>query len=689
MPQDWFSANAPKTAPSGDWFAANALAASVPEEPSTLSRVGSSAWNAAKATAEGLAKVSGIPGMIRNGPVGAIQDQLEVGKSLLQAQFDQYRKAKQAEKEGHTSEMIGHAVAAAIPGAGPYAARIGEQVGSGQTPEAVGEALVNLPLMAAPLVPKALRAGKAALVERAAGNVAKVGARIEGDLLMSIPPTKTAPYTSADLQAAKPYLNAQHAESPITSTVALKEAADAAIGGIEAHAKEYAAAFPEAKLTPNVRATVAEELGSHARKDFASQGLKELESLEVDRPRSLPELEDLRQQLNAENTAVKKRNNYDQYTARQTDPGFAAREIAAREIRDQIYNYYEDRGLPGVRELRRDEGAVIKVRNAAERQIFAGQRPVAGTDPGFLRKAAAQVVKKGATAAGASVGGPVGAVAGAQVGEELGSLITGTRKTRDDLVSRAFAGTDARRPSYPQIPVRPPIAGELGPGATVTPPPADTSYVRSVPAEQAQRMIRGALPPSREPIITPTTDPSGRIPATLPTNYLEDLKLMEGPAGHGAVAAPAAERTFLLRWLSDDLKEMPFQSSSRMKGAQNLEEWSKATTAEEHNRAVYAPRVAGTPTQEMFHAMGIKGSRAEIADRLDRFMATGKGSPQIGHLADALREAWDGQRFDFDLVSDDAIAKLGIRRRDLRSPVTIPDPHDMPQMHARFFGGGE
>lgn len=439
-----------------------------------------------------------------------VGDQSTLIKGALQSQFDQYRKAKQAQAEGKTGEMVEHSVAAALPGVGPMGADILDKAREGDYVGAGGLAVGNLAL------PATLK-GAQALLGRAKG-VPALPAKAHGELALAVPSTKSAPYALSDLETAKPYLNAQHKASPITTTAALRDAADAAIGEIEGKMGEYAAAFPETQLTPKVTGLISKELSGHARSDFAAKGLAEVESLDLDKPRTLPELEDLRRQLNAENTAVKKRNNYDQYTARQTDPGFAAREIAAREIRDQIYNYYESRGVDGVRELRRDEGAVIKVRNAAERQAMAGERPAAGSSsPSLARKIAASLTQKAATATGATLGGPGGAVMGATIGDELGGMIKGGRVTRDALVNRVFGYPDERMPTYPSVPPRPRIAGELPPAPIVGSPSPDTSFVRSEPAT-VQIPERLALPPKRSVDVPPVPDTSGRIPATLPEN---------------------------------------------------------------------------------------------------------------------------------------------------------------------------
>lgn len=664
-----------------------------PAEPSTLERIGTSARDLVKANAEGMFKASGIPGFVRNGPVGAIQDQYEVGKSILQSQFEEYRKAKEAQAQGRTSEMVGHSVAAAVPFVGPILGRMGEQIGNGQISEAIGEGLVNAAMFGAPKIAGGVKAARGAFADRAVGQAAKIGARVEGDVMMAVPPSKSTPYTSADVRAAKPFLNEQHAAAPITSTVALREALDAGVGKIEGHLSEILDSFPEAQLHPGdaVARAIGEAFKDNPRGEALATGIKELSDLPLNRPNTLPELDRIRLQLNAENNGILKKNNYDRATARKVDPGFAAREAAASAIRDTLYDYLEERGVEGVRQLRRDEGSLIKLRDAVNRHEFAGQRPVPGADPGIVRKVAAQVVKKGATAAGAYLGNAPGAVVGAQVGEELAGAIKGTRSTRDSLIERAFSKADDRMPSYPTVPARPPIAGQLGPGPIVAGPGADTSYVRSEPATVAipERL---ALPAGRVPVDVPApADTSGRIPATLPENVArprqETFKPDEieaGTADQGVT--PHTERVFMLRWLADDLREMTFQPSARMRGQQAVDEMSDATSQEAGRRAVYSPRVAGTPTQETLNAAGFGGTKPELAERIDRQVKRGKLDPKLEAVADAYRQAWDGERFDWDLIDDATLAKTGLRRRDFKSPMTMPSDTDMPDVHQRFFG---
>jgi len=133
-------------------------------EPSTdrsfLRRVGSGMGNAVSGTAQTLWRVSGIPGVIREGPMGAIKDQFGVIKDVVDAQVGEYKKAKAAEAEGRTGEMIKRSVAAGVPMLGPLAAHWSDMIREGQTPEMLGEAIVSgaLPLIRKPVLPKNLAA---------------------------------------------------------------------------------------------------------------------------------------------------------------------------------------------------------------------------------------------------------------------------------------------------------------------------------------------------------------------------------------------------------------------------------------------------------------------------------------------------------------------------------------------------
>jgi hypothetical protein len=139
-------------------------------------------------------------------------------------------------------------------------------------------------------------------------------------------------------------------------------------------------------------------------------------------------------------------NKYDLATARETSPAFAAREIAAESLRNGIYDQLENYGIDGVRELRQDQGSLIKIRNAAHNQIFNEGRTVRGTGRSGL---GGRIVRGVGKAAGASIGGaagstlgPGGTIGGAVVGGEIGSSIANSLApgdlTKGGLIENSF-----------------------------------------------------------------------------------------------------------------------------------------------------------------------------------------------------------------------------------------------------------
>lgn len=296
------------------------------------------------------------------------------------------------------------------------------------------------------------------LAAREAGQAvtAKVSSQAMSDLMAAIPPTKSAPYRPNDLQRARPYLEAVHASEPITSVQTLKEAADTAIQDIENHIGQYVGVNKAQVIGTNPVQAATTALKDSPRTDALKAGLAELKSLNLDRPLTLPEADAARKQLNAENKGIQKRNNYDIATARQVDPGYAAREAAAAALRDGIYSRLEGLGVPGVAEMRRDEGALIAIRNAAERQIYAGEKIAPGTKPTGLKKAAGTFIRSTSVAAGSVLGTP-GAVAGSMVGDELAKAVVGSGTTRDAMIERAFQRVLTKGPQYPAVPAAPAV----------------------------------------------------------------------------------------------------------------------------------------------------------------------------------------------------------------------------------------
>lgn len=152
-------------APVEAWTPGAAPSSSQLEEPTkplnTRERVVSGALKALRGMGETAIKASGVPGLFREGPLGAIKDQAAVVKQLF---YDPPAEMLERGRNAATSaEQQAYGAAALLPVVGPFAGHIGTEIAEGRAPEAAGEVLAGAVL---PFVPKgakaALRSGSAA-----------------------------------------------------------------------------------------------------------------------------------------------------------------------------------------------------------------------------------------------------------------------------------------------------------------------------------------------------------------------------------------------------------------------------------------------------------------------------------------------------------------------------------------------
>lgn len=329
----------------------------------------------------------------------------------------------------------------------------------------------------------------------------------------AVPPTKSAPYTPEDLQNARPHLEDQHASNPIKTVSDVRDAADAAVKKIETHVGNAVKANPIDQITSNpladVRTGLSQNIG--APEGYAEQGMQELAPYKLDEPMTVSKADAVRKQLNAENKAIMDKNSYDRATARATDPGFAARELAAESLRNGVYDKLAERGMPGVDQLRQDEGSLLSIRDAAQNQILNGEKTVAGTGSSSkLAKAGKTILTGGGVAAGEHFGGMPGAVLGGTAGAALGDLLAPSNLTRNALVEKSFARpvTNGAAGSFPAIPKPSPTRGLLNAPPVSLSSPMEASPSTSVPpvvanTTRAQRL--GLLLPEQASgrVVTP------------------------------------------------------------------------------------------------------------------------------------------------------------------------------------------
>lgn len=344
---------------------------------------------------------------------------------------------------------------------------------------------------------------KGVVQRRAAKQFATSADEAYTNFQKAIPATKSTPYTEADYVAAHPYLERQHISgTPIESVEGLRDAADTSIERIEGQVHQEILKDPTFTVVGNPLGDVRFQLLQSSRASFMEEGLKSLDDFpQLTRDMTLSQADDIRKQLNAENKAVLRKNNYDISTAYMTDPAFAARQVAANSLRNMVYDALEKRGLPNARQLRLDEGSLIKVRNAAENQIFNAQKQVRATKPSLGRKVAQKTMGIAGAMGGAAVGETVGhPIAGATIGHEVGThaaqALAPEHLTRDELVARSFETMGRPVPAAGRVTPETAVTGvAAGAGAGRYYFTTDDGSIHSVPdTPEARQAVQSAAP---------------------------------------------------------------------------------------------------------------------------------------------------------------------------------------------------
>ena len=326
------------------------------------------------------------------------------------------------------------------------------------------------------------------------------------DFKNAVPPSKSANYTEMDYQAARPYMDRANATgNPVDgSAQSVVDALDAKISENETKLARVIDANPTEVISTNPVDEVRQALAGNIRQSFFQEGMKALEDYPVgfqrgsdplnpqnDPPLTLRRADDIRHQLNQDNrAAMKGKNNYDYANMMQTDPAFAARNAAAEALRNGIYDTLEKLGVKDAGQIRLDEGSMIKVRDAALRQLNKEQTTVkASAKPaGKVKKAVSKGVKTGGAALGALGGAATGIPGGAEVGAGLGSLAGGSLGevleggkplTREELINKAFETPQQFKPAPVPMTAQPAKAAVAAGAANVASSETENNERRS------------------------------------------------------------------------------------------------------------------------------------------------------------------------------------------------------------------
>lgn len=397
---------------------------------------------------------------------------------------------------------------------------------------------------AAATITGARQIAKGTQVARGRRNVAKAQREIKS----GAPPGWKETDFDVQLKRASPYLAEEARVRPVTSVREAAEASQQAITNLESRVGQVVNTYGRDTIPGQVAMRNARQaLRSVPRTSQEMKaGLKELAGLGVGRRITLAYAERLRYRLNRDLDKFFNETGSRRDTLRATNPEFAAKEAAANALREMIYDQLERRGVPNIAKLRRDEGAIIQMRDAFERNIVAAEkasdkatsavgqvgRLVSGLSPGV----AGAVV-------GGVLGGPASALGATGVGIGLVRDLAKQRALPNRVVSRGFKRLAKHSPSpdYPTIPPPPTVRGMLPPPRIMPPAPSPPPGPPPPVAEGTRATRKGLLLPpeggttvpgvtffdQRAPSIVGTkqTPPPFSIPQW-PSQHLADMKFV-------------------------------------------------------------------------------------------------------------------------------------------------------------------
>jgi hypothetical protein len=204
-------------------------------------------------------------------------------------------------------------------------------------------------------------------------------------LIKGVPRTGERMYEREDIATAMPHINA-HSTEPITTVQEGLDASQKAISGIAERVRGYVLASPNDQVAGNAWQRMMNRLGNSQQDDFTRRGLAWIErkygSKLSQGSISLKDADEIREELNAFNRKAMNDTRTNKADLQKTDPAFAARENLAESLRNDIYDHLEvAKQIPGVRDMRRAEGSIMKLRNAFEGALPRADTAVGGTAP--------------------------------------------------------------------------------------------------------------------------------------------------------------------------------------------------------------------------------------------------------------------------------------------------------------------
>ena len=471
---------------------------------------------------------------------------------------------------------------------------------------------------------------------------------------LAVPPTKGDVDYDENFNRSAPHLAEEARKAPITTVREAEAASNKAITKIDGQVRTALGQIPEETVNGNSILDSARKAVDAVKRtpEERAAATKLLEGLGIRGDIGILDADQLRERLNAELSGEYDKTGSDRATLRKTNSSYAANEAAANALRDAIYDRMEARGITEARELRRDQGALMNMRDHYHDNIVKSEAADAKPQPNTpLQKAA----KTGGQALGAVAGGglgtvlgPGGTVGGAFAGREIGGALGekfGSKLAQDNRPNARIARTFE---NLKNSPVQPRQLGAVRP--VPTPAPQGPFQMQDLAPNRGalwQQQV-GELPPLETGAPTPGRhlEPIGPQPAAeKPLGPItgEQLPLGLPGAHHDLFNLPQTPKVGERSYAPEGVKGMlPPPSATELPPPGTAELAHPRMFPQEAGSAPAEPQVFRQPKGKPGAGRMAKGFTSEPVERT--VGQTAEGGPIGEAEAGKLREKIDAGR---------------------------------------------
>jgi hypothetical protein len=317
-------------------------------------------------------------------------------KFVFEPADEQVAKMHRALNKGRYSEAFGHALAAATPLVGPWAAGIGEQAGSGDVGGAVGQTVGGIAAgEAVAKLPKGLKIVKEhapGIVEGAKEHIPDAvkpkPAEVKASQQIKQVATGVGPNFAERLNRTiergyLPEIERKYAPRTVRDTAnAILDYADTIQKNVikpavERNAMSTISGDEIAKAVGDVISPTTEKYFPESLKAVVKES-----SRYAGKEIRLDEALELNEKLNAINRTLDNASAEDSAAAQKINAGKAATKAAAEKLRDLLYDKLDSLGEKGIRDFQKDYGALRSVGEALRDKAPVAER--IGTGPGLI-----------------------------------------------------------------------------------------------------------------------------------------------------------------------------------------------------------------------------------------------------------------------------------------------------------------